>query len=140
MGKRRVGFTRQPFIWTMPKHTLLGTSAMTRIVGLLNAQRNWSDDKTPWLIPQWKPSCLAPSNGTLIDSSRPLQPQQARAARTQLAQVHLGRVGRLLLDPAALQRALGRAALALVLGQAGQHQILGLRAHLVPRLAVELDL
>ena len=84
-GKARSGTQRLPFIWVLPRQTLLGWDIMPRVVEHLRLKP--PEGEAPWLLRQWGPSHTAPNAATyFISPDAPLQPFQSRAARKQIMQ------------------------------------------------------
>ena len=81
-GKRRVGSYQPPFLWTLPRATLLGDDIMPKIVENL---REAGAEEEPWLLRQWSPSHSDPFNADQF-IEKPLLPYQARAARKTIMQ------------------------------------------------------
>ena len=53
-GKKRVGASRPPFLWSLPCATVTGSKVMPKIVQSLRLQPG--DGEEPWLLRQWGPS------------------------------------------------------------------------------------
>ncbi len=86
-GKFVVGVRRQPFIWALPKHTMLGECVMPVVVKVLRL--NPPDGKKPYLIRRWNAPAASPGTATAW-KDYPLTQSQASDATMAVMRTGLG--------------------------------------------------